>query len=81
MNRPEGTSKRKRRDLGPPTHAFTVQEFCDSHRISRAQYYKSRARGLAPAETRILDKVFISAESAAAWRRKHTARASVGAAA
>jgi hypothetical protein len=70
MERP----KRKKRALGPPTHVFSITEFCDSHRISRAQYYRLRARGLAPAETRVLGNVFVTAESAAAWRRKHTAR-------
>jgi hypothetical protein len=72
--------KRKKRDRGPPTHAFSIGEFCDAHRISRAQYYKLKARGLAPAETRVLDKVIITSESAAAWRRKHTARAQARAA-
>jgi hypothetical protein len=30
--------------------------------------------GLAPAETRVLDKIIITFESAAAWRRRHTAK-------
>jgi hypothetical protein len=68
----EKKSERKRRLLGPPTHAFTVAEFCDAHRISRSQYYKLKKKKLGPAETKALDKIIITAESAAAWRRKHT---------
>jgi hypothetical protein len=64
--------ERKRRKLGPPSHAFTVQEFCDAHRISRSQYYELKKLGRGPAETRALDKIIITQESAAAWRRKHT---------
>jgi hypothetical protein len=66
--------KRNRRIRGPPTHAFTIQEFCDAHRISRAQFYELQRRGLAPAVTRLLDKIIITFESAAAWRRRHTAK-------
>jgi hypothetical protein len=65
--------KRNRRNRGPPTHAFTIQEFCDAHRISRAQFYELQRRGLAPVVTRLLDKIIITFESAAAWRRRRTA--------
>ena len=37
---------------GPPipVNAFTVLEFCASHRISRARYYELKTLGLAPVE-------------------------------
>jgi hypothetical protein len=57
---------------GPPD-AYTIVEFCRQHRISRAQYYVLRNKGLAPDETRLLGRVIITKESAARWRRKHTA--------
>jgi hypothetical protein len=31
-----------------PTHAFTVDEFRDAHRISKARYYELKLEGLAP---------------------------------
>ena len=83
MARPEITGRapgevgakqeRKRRNRGPPTHAFTIQEFCDAHRLSRAQFYELQRRGLAPDVTRLLDKIIITVESAAAWRKRRTA--------
>lgn len=66
--------KRSRRIRGPPTHAFSIQEFCDAHRISKSQYYELKRLGLGPAETRLLDKIIITQESAAAWRRRHTVK-------
>jgi hypothetical protein len=59
---------------GPPV-AYTIPEFCAAHRISRAQYYVLRNKGLGPDETRLLGKVIITEESAARWRKRHTARA------
>jgi hypothetical protein len=58
-----------------PRMAFTIKEFCESHRISPAMYFKLRAAGLGPREMRALRKVTISVEAAAEWRR---ARETVG---
>jgi hypothetical protein len=53
--------------------AFTLEEFCAAHKISRAGYYLLRQRGKAPQEMRALHgRVIITAEAAAAWRRQHT---------
>jgi hypothetical protein len=60
--------QKQTRDRGSPTHAFTVQEFCDSHRISRSRYYELKAQGLTPVEMKIGHRRLISFESAAAWR-------------
>jgi hypothetical protein len=66
----QGVRTKKKRTLGPPSHAFTIQEFCDAHRISRSQYYELKKRGKAPAETSALGKILITTESAARWRQK-----------
>jgi hypothetical protein len=68
-----GKSKRKRRNRGPPTHAFSVPEFCDAHRISKAQYYLLKAQGLAPVEMVVGGRRIISYEAAAQWRREREA--------
>jgi hypothetical protein len=66
-------AKKQKRILGPPSHAFTIQEFCDAHRISRSQFYRLREHGLGPKEKSVLGKTIITAESATAWRRKRIA--------
>jgi hypothetical protein len=68
MARPEVTG-------GAPLAAQTISEFCADNRISRAQYYRLKAQGYAPAETRFGEDgriVLITAESARAWRKRHT---------
>jgi hypothetical protein len=52
--------------------AFTVEEFCRTHRISRPFYYVLRARGQGPDEMRLGKRVVISNESARRWRKRHT---------
>jgi hypothetical protein len=61
-------AKKQVRNRGPPTFAFTVLEFCDSHRISKARYYELKKLGLAPVEMKVGHRRLISFESAAAWR-------------
>ena len=59
---PSGTAqvkKRMRRSRGPPSCAFTIQEFCDAHRLSRAQYYNLRKLGQGPDEARAGDRTVI----------------------
>ena len=51
MVRPQVTD-RKPRDRGPPSHAFTIQEFCDAHRFSRAHYYNLKRSAGAPTRPR-----------------------------
>jgi hypothetical protein len=67
MARPEVTGKA----AGTATiarAAYTISEFCEAHRISESFYYKIRALGLGPRESRTLDKVTITNEAAAEWR-------------
>jgi hypothetical protein len=38
--------------IGLPRAALTIKEFCRAHGISRAQYYRLKAQGYGPDETR-----------------------------
>jgi hypothetical protein len=53
--------------------AYTVQEFCISHRISRSALYKLWADGQGPRRFQIgsgrSSKILISTEAAKDWRR------------
>jgi hypothetical protein len=61
--------------------AFTIDEFCAAHGISRTTFYHLRRSGAGPREmhipprpgARVGTKILISAEAAAAWRREREA--------
>lgn len=70
MARPEVTGK----NLGArDIEAFSIDEFCLRHCISRAFYYKLREDNRGPREIKIGTRVLISKEAAAAWRREREA--------
>jgi hypothetical protein len=83
MARPEVTGRKpgstkttptETRATGPPIvelprAAYTIAEFCEAHRISQSFYFKIRGLGLGPRECRTLNKITITGESAADWRR------------
>lgn len=48
--------------------AFTVTEFCEAHRLSRALLYKLLRDGQGPRYFKAGRRTLISAESAAQWR-------------
>ena len=50
--------------------AWTVNEFCQSHRLSRTTFYKLRKAGLGPRVMVVSGRRLISAEAAAAWRQQ-----------
>jgi hypothetical protein len=50
--------------------AFTVEEFCVAHRISRAMLYKMWKQGAGPRSMEVGKRRIISEEAAADWRRK-----------
>jgi predicted DNA-binding transcriptional regulator AlpA len=50
--------------------AYSVNEFCDSHRISRAYFYRLKKRGQAPQTMKVGSRTLISREAAARWRLK-----------
>jgi hypothetical protein len=52
--------------------AYSIPQFCAAHSISRGQFYALRKKGMGPAETKLIGRIVITRESAAAWRRRHT---------
>ena len=50
--------------------AFSIPEFCRRHGISRAHFYNLSKSGDAPAVMRVGRRTLVSAEAAAAWRRR-----------
>jgi hypothetical protein len=51
-----------------PLAAFTIKEFCRTHRLSVSTYYKIQKFGFGPREKRIDSHVIITQEAAAEWR-------------
>ncbi len=50
--------------------AQTVDEFCQSHRISRGTFYNLLKDGRGPRVMKIGSRTLISAEAAVDWRRR-----------
>src|SRR5712692_8654094 len=50
--------------------AFSIPEFCRRHGISRAHFYNLSKSGDAPVVMRVGRRTLVSAEAAAAWRRR-----------
>ena len=55
--------------------AFTIDEFCQSHRICKASFYNLRKAGCAPRIMKVGGRTLISVEAAADWRRQMEAPA------
>jgi hypothetical protein len=55
--------------------AFTIDEFCSAHRISRGMLYKLWSQDLGPRFINIGKKKIISDEAAADWRAEGERRA------
>jgi len=49
---------------------FTVNEFCESHRISRARFYEMLREGVGPKVMKCGSRTLVSVEAAADWRRR-----------
>jgi hypothetical protein len=79
---PEGPSARLRMsdtpakaNSKPPQvelDAYSIEEFCRRHSISRATYYNMKIAGKGPREGHVLGRVIITKEAAQAWREKIT---------
>jgi predicted DNA-binding transcriptional regulator AlpA len=50
--------------------AYTINEFCRRHGISRSTYYNAQRDGVGPQEMRLGNRVMISREAAERWRRE-----------
>jgi predicted DNA-binding transcriptional regulator AlpA len=53
--------------------AQSIVDFCADHSISRTTLYELWARGEGPRKMQVGDRVLISAEAAADWRRAREA--------
>ena len=72
MARPEVTGRKV--SIAVERAAYTISEFCNAHRISRAHYYTLKKLGQGPDEARASDRtVLITIEAAARWRKQRTA--------
>jgi hypothetical protein len=49
-------------------YAFTIAEFCESHRVSRSWLYGEWRAGRGPKVKKVGTKNIITAEAAAVWR-------------
>ncbi len=49
--------------------AYTIEEFCRAHGISRAHYFNIQKQGDGPRVMRVGTRVLVSKEAAADWRR------------
>ena len=50
--------------------AFSIDEFCRAHRVSRATLYNLWKAGRGPRFIKLAQRRLISVEAAAAWRRE-----------
>ncbi|MGB5185476.1 MAG: hypothetical protein WBO12_25295 [Xanthobacteraceae bacterium] len=60
-------------DIGK--RAFTIDEFCHAHDLSRAFFYHLRKDGKGPRMMKVGARRLISIEAAADWRRQMEAEA------
>lgn len=58
------------RDRSQELDAYTIEEFCRRHSISRGTYYNMKADGSGPRESHAMGRVLITKESARDWREK-----------
>lgn len=56
--------------------AFTIDEFCERHSISRGLYYKLKKQGKTPRITELGAKLIITEEDETAWRQTMAAESS-----
>jgi hypothetical protein len=52
--------------------AYSIEEFCRRHSISRSTYYNMKIAGKGPHEGHALGRVLITKESALDWRNMIT---------
>jgi predicted DNA-binding transcriptional regulator AlpA len=52
------------------SQAYSIPHFCSTHSISRALFYLLLREGRAPAIMKVGRRTLISADAAAAWRKR-----------
>lgn len=55
--------------------AYSIENFCKTHDLSRSAFYDLQKVGKAPAIMRVGRRVLISAEAAREWREKMQSQA------
>jgi hypothetical protein len=60
---------------GTGRKAYSIDEFCKAHGLSRSTYYNLKKLGLGPREMSVLTRKLISDEAAAEWRRERETNA------
>jgi hypothetical protein len=58
--------------MSAETEAFTIQQFCQAHGISRALFYILKRQNRGPSLMRVGRRVLISVEAAREWRERMT---------
>lgn len=66
---PERAERKGCRDP-PPIAAYSVNQFCEAHNISRAHFYRGLREGWGPKIMRAGGRTLVSFESASTWRRE-----------
>ena len=72
--RPEVTGRRRTAAPTGEADAYSLQEFCDRHRISLQLFYKLMQQGLAPQTFNVGTRVSVSKEAATRWRKEREDR-------
>ena len=67
-------SDRERQRHAEQRRSFTINEWCEARRISRAMFYKLAEQGLAPKTHNVGTKRLISNEADVAWVRDREAK-------
>jgi hypothetical protein len=74
MRRPEKLDPTKKHRKIDPTKvsrdAYSIPEFCASHRISEMTFFRMKRQGQAPKTMKVGTRTLISVEAATAWRRE-----------
>jgi predicted DNA-binding transcriptional regulator AlpA len=65
-------------DLAQDRDAYSVQEFCSRHSISRSSYYNLTTAGIGPKTFKLGTRTLISREAAARWRAEREAASNRG---
>ena len=60
-------------EAGRAAAAYSVEQFCEAHSISRAMFYLLRKSGDGPRVMRVGRRTLVSTEAAEAWRRAREA--------